>query len=314
MAQPSPGGNQLTDAVTAARDYARSLDDTFGGAWVTDDGAVFAFTYHATDAQIADVLSRLGSWVPVSIVRVDYSEAALTGVAQRVHKDIDAGSVPYVTSVDIDLPGNALSIGIASPGSCARQAELRERYGDVRLSLIATPASPAVSGSPASSADPGASSGAVAPTPSLEPCESPASSASPTVAVAPTEEWGPMAVVSARDISAGYGTDGKVRLVIGERCVTMQGVGDARDSRVTLAFSDGQVTWDPEHERIRFHNLPADSGSLWLENGDLFDGAFGGYDPWSDTGAGPAIPAWVVRPNADCPEQLFLVTEVDIPQ
>ena len=46
-AQSSPTRSQVSKAVLGARDYARTVDDVFGGVWITDDGAVFAFTYFA---------------------------------------------------------------------------------------------------------------------------------------------------------------------------------------------------------------------------------------------------------------------------
>ena len=42
-----PSRSQAGRAVQAAMAYARTLPDVFGGVWLTDQGAVFAFTHRA---------------------------------------------------------------------------------------------------------------------------------------------------------------------------------------------------------------------------------------------------------------------------
>jgi hypothetical protein len=167
----------------------------FGGVWLTDEGAVFAFTYRATDAQIADVLSHLESWVPYTTVRVDFSEAELNAVSERVLED---GLNPEtgVMSVGVDLIGNAVVIGILPAGFCARQAELQQRYGEVRLTFVATEGdvgapegdlgTPGASPSPMTSGQPQGSG--------VPFCPSPIPSASlPAMSPAPSPSGGPAA-------------------------------------------------------------------------------------------------------------------------
>ena len=106
---------------------------------------------------------------------------------------------------------------------------------------------------------------------------------------APTAQWGPMAITEARDADmADTGVEGG-RIDIGKRCVTLRGATGAI-GLTTLVFREGQVRWDAERERIRFHNKV---GGwlwlwlwLWLEDGDLL-GSMGGWDAWAAAGAGP---------------------------
>jgi hypothetical protein len=123
---------------------------------------------------------------------------------------------------------------------------------------------------------------------------------------APTARYGPMAIVVARNDLADTGVEGG-RLVIGERCVTLRAASGPSRARVTLVFREGQVIWDAEHHRIRFHNKVG--GWVWLHDGDLM-GTMGGWDPWTDIDLGLGVPAWVVRPNPDCPTHRIQIHEV----
>ncbi len=129
-----------------------------------------------------------------------------------------------------------------------------------------------------------------------------------SVPTAPTAAWGPMALAKARDADlADTGVAGG-SLVIGERCVIIRFASGANSARATLVFREGQVRWDAKRERIRFHD--ADRGWIWLEDGDRL-GTMGGWDPWADTGPGPGVPGWVVRPNPACPVDRILVHQID---
>ncbi len=341
-AQSGPTRSQVSKAILGARDYARSLDDVFGGVWITDDGAVFAFTYRATDAQVADVLAHLESWVPYATTRVESSEAELNAVADRVLEDVKAGELPYLRSIEVDIQGNAVVIGIVPAESCARQAELHQRYREVRLVFRATegdlgaseaspgpattapatvaptpsasPCTPLASPAPSASsvpcpgpvASPETSPQGVLPSPSIDPCASPTTSATPDAAFGPTERWGPMAIADAQGVATPDVGIGPVRLVIGERCVMIHALDGPRERRETLVFRKGQVTWDADGERISFRNKVG--GQAWLRDGDVL--TIGGWDPWSDSFPGEVLPEWVVQPHPDCPDELELVHEV----
>jgi hypothetical protein len=343
-AQSGPTRSQVSKAILGARDYARSLDDVFGGVWITDEGAVFAFTDRATDAQVADILAHLASWVPYTTTSVESSEAELNAVADRVLEDVKAGELPYLRSIEVDIQGNAVVIGIMPAQSCARQAELQQRYGEVRLVFRATEgdvgtpdvsqgpattatatgaptpsatpcpalASPAASPSsvpcPGPVASPETSPQGLLPSPSIDPCVSPSDPASPDVPVAPTERWGPMAIADADGVATPDVGLGPVRLVIGERCVMIQSLDDPHDGRETLVFRKGQVTWDAEGKRIHFRNKV--DGPVWLHDGDVL--TMGAWDPWSESSPGEVLPEWAVRPDPDCPAKLDLVHEVSM--
>jgi hypothetical protein len=325
VAAPSaPTRSQFSTAILGARDYARTLDDVFGGVWITDEGAVFAFTYRATAAQVADVLAHLESWVPYATTRVESSEAELNAVADRVLEDVKAGQRPYLRSVAVDIHDNAVVIGIVPAEYCARQAELKQRYGEVGLVFRATegdagaegdPGTPGTSPSPMASGQPQGPDTPICvipsrPVTSPAPAPSDSISPSPVVPTAPTAEWGPMAITEARDADmADTGVEGG-RLAIGKRCVTIRDANGADRARTTLVFREGQVRWDAERERIRFHNEVG--GWVWLEDGDRL-GSMGGWDPWTDTGPGPGIPAWVVQPNPACPADRVQIHEVSKP-
>src|SRR5262245_5464204 len=83
-AAAQPSRSEVGKAVQEAMRYARTLPDAFGGLWLTDEGVVFAFTHRATDEQIADVLSRIRSGIPVTTVRVDWSEAELDATQDAI--------------------------------------------------------------------------------------------------------------------------------------------------------------------------------------------------------------------------------------
>lgn len=157
-----PSRSEVGKAVQDAMQFARTLPDAFGGVWLTDAGAVFAFTHRATDDQIADVLDRIESWVPVSTVRVDWSEAELRATQDAITEDAMVGQERplVVTGVGVSLPDNAVVVSIRPDLFDVCQAGLQARYGPVRLLFESSPgdtgaqASPTGSSSPTSSASP----------------------------------------------------------------------------------------------------------------------------------------------------------------
>jgi hypothetical protein len=162
MAQPSR--SDVANAVQDAMIYARTMPDAFGGVWVTDDGAVFAFTARATDEQVADVLGRVTAGIPVSTVRVDWAEAELDATTDAITDAMGADELSFVTGVGPDLPNNAVRVSIAPEFYDVCQAGLIARFGPVRLLFESSPGDTGAQPSPAGSSAP-SPSGSPAPLP-----------------------------------------------------------------------------------------------------------------------------------------------------
>jgi hypothetical protein len=129
-----PSRSQAGRAVQAAMAYARTLPDVFGGVWLTDQGAVFAFTHRATDEQIAEVLSRIRPGIPVTTVRVDWSEAELDATQDAITDFAQTQGPPQVlTGVGTDIVNNAVLVGILPEYFEVCQAGLTARFAPVRL-------------------------------------------------------------------------------------------------------------------------------------------------------------------------------------
>jgi hypothetical protein len=129
-----PSRSQVGKAVQAAMTYARTLPDVFGGLWLTDRGAVFAFTHRATDAQIEDVLSRIKPGIPVTTVRVEWSEAELDATQDAIVDFVQIQGPPQVlTGVGTDIVNNAVLVGILPEYFEVCQAGLTARFAPVRL-------------------------------------------------------------------------------------------------------------------------------------------------------------------------------------
>jgi hypothetical protein len=320
-----PSRSQVGKAVQEAMAYARTLPDAFGGLWLTDEGAVFAFTHRATHEQIADVLSRIKRGIPVTTVRVDWSDAEIAATKDAIVDFVQTQGPPQVVmGVGTDLQGNAVLVGILPEYFEVCQAGLTARFAPVRLrfessgpdrGLPEPTSTPDATASPTPSPD-GSLPPACLPPSSPEPSglgASPGPNASvgpsptaPTAPTAPTVEYGPMAIVEARNDLADTGVEGG-HLVIGERCVTIRASNGPSRARATLVFREGQVIWDAEHHRICFHSKVG--GWLWLHDGDLV-GTMGGWDPWTDTDLGLGVPAWVVQPNPACPADRVQIHEI----
>lgn len=176
----------VSEAVVDALFYARTMPDAFGGVWLTDDdsGAVFAFTHRATDAQIEDVLGHVPDEVPVTVVRVDWSEAEITAAKEAISLAARSGELPFVNGIGTDLENNAVVVyitpewfDICRAGVLARFAPMRILFessaGDIGLDETPMPAR-----SPSASLPPGC-----LPPPGWSPVPSPA--ASPATSPAP---------------------------------------------------------------------------------------------------------------------------------
>jgi hypothetical protein len=125
---------ELLRAIRDARAHARTMPEAFGGAWLVDDGSVvFAFTHRATDEQIADVLGRIESWVPVTLSRVDWSEAEIDATKAAISDASRAGEFPFLTGIGTDIERNAVVVSIAPEWYDLCQAGLLARFGPVRI-------------------------------------------------------------------------------------------------------------------------------------------------------------------------------------
>ena len=157
LAQTS--GPDVSEVIDEAMLYARTMPEAFGGVWLTDDdsGAVFAFTPRATDAQIEDVLGHVPEGVPVTVVRVDHSEAELDATTEAISDAMVARELTFVTGVGPDLPKNAVLVGILPQYFDACQAGILARFGPVRIVFESTGPDTEAAASTAPSADPAAS-------------------------------------------------------------------------------------------------------------------------------------------------------------
>jgi len=123
--------------------------------------------------------------------------------------------------------------------------------------------------------------------------------------------WGPLAVV---DDPAIGGLDAAMEpgtLVIGERCVYLQGSDPG--SRTTLVWRSGQTQWDAKRHQIVYHN--PDLGLIRLSDGDrIIPGGYGvGTADRPDNVEVPIGP-WISQPDASCPAERWVAEQVDIPQ
>ena len=104
--------------------------------------------------------------------------------------------------------------------------------------------------------------------------------------------WGPLAVVDDPGIGGLDAGLGPGRLVIGERCVYLQGRN--RKSRTTLVWRSGQARWDPDRRQIVYHDR--DLGDIRLSDGDRM--TLGGYGiGTADRPDNPEVPIgpWIER-------------------
>lgn len=185
LAQPS--NSEIADGIEDAMLYARTLPDAFGGAWITDDGAVFAFTARATEEQVADVLGRVNEGIPVTTVKVDWSEAELDATQDAITDAAVARELTFVTGVGTDLKENAVVVSLLPQYFEVCQSGLVARFGPVRLLFepsegdVGTQGDSDASASPAASGSPEPLPAGCLPPPSplpsiLTPAASPAAS------------------------------------------------------------------------------------------------------------------------------------------
>src|SRR5690349_7384557 len=83
-ASAEPTQREIHDGIESAVMWAETMPDAFGGVWLSDGGAVFAFTHRATDAQVTEVLGLVEAGIPVTTVRVDWSEPELREVQHAI--------------------------------------------------------------------------------------------------------------------------------------------------------------------------------------------------------------------------------------
>lgn len=180
LAQPS--NSEIADGILDAMIHARTLPDAFGGAWIADDRAVFAFTARATDEQVADVLGRVKKGIPVTTVQVDWSEAELDATADAITDAMVAlGDRAFVNGVGTDLKRNAVVVSMFPEYFEVCQAGLLARFGLVRLVFESSPGDTGAQGEPGAPASPAASG---SPEPLPEGCLPPPSPL-PSILVSP---------------------------------------------------------------------------------------------------------------------------------
>ncbi len=133
MAAEEHTRDDVSAAVNPARDYARGLDDVFGGLFIDDVGVTMLFTHDASNSQIEDVESRIPSWVVVTTDRVDYPEADLLRIYADIRDDASSGKEDGVSSVGVDVRENAVVVTLHENGYGEAKARVEEEYGSVRL-------------------------------------------------------------------------------------------------------------------------------------------------------------------------------------
>jgi len=134
-AQPSQ--DEVLNAIGDATDLARTMPDAFGGLWLDESDVTFAFTHRATDEQIAEVLALIEEWVPLTVVRVDWSEAELQATLEALDEAFDQ-EPPFLSGAGVDIRNNAVEVAIRPRYFAVCQAGLRARYGPVRLLFVSS--------------------------------------------------------------------------------------------------------------------------------------------------------------------------------
>lgn len=126
-----------------------------------------------------------------------------------------------------------------------------------------------------------------------------------------TATWGPLAVVDDPAIGGLDAGVGPGRLVIGERCVYLQGQDPA--SRTTLVWRSGQTRWDRQRREIVYYDR--DLGRIRLSDGDRM--TLGGYGiGTADRPDNVEVPIgpWISEPDASCPADRWVAEQVDLSQ
>lgn len=94
-------------------------------------------THRATDEQIAEVLALIEEWVPLTVVRVDWSEAELHATLEALDEAFDQ-EPPFLSGAGVSLRDNAVEVAIRPRYFEVCQAGLRARYGPVRLLFVSS--------------------------------------------------------------------------------------------------------------------------------------------------------------------------------
>ena len=121
------------------------------------------------------------------------------------------------------------------------------------------------------------------------------------------EVWGPLAVIdddAVQDLDAGTSPG---RLIIGPDCVTLR---VSKDTRLTLIWRDAETTWDPLLGQILFDDR--EEGLITLSDGDRIRLGGASLLPPDSPDQGAAQPTWIVPPDASCPQERWVVHQVDI--
>lgn len=134
-AQPSQ--DEVSEAISDAWNHARTMPDAFGGHWFDGSDVTFAFTHRATDEQIAEVLALIEEWVPLTVVRVDWSETELSATLDALDEAFDQ-EPPFLSGAGVSLRDNAVEVAIRPRYFEVCQAGLRARYGPVRLVFVSS--------------------------------------------------------------------------------------------------------------------------------------------------------------------------------
>lgn len=125
---------------------------------------------------------------------------------------------------------------------------------------------------------------------------------------APTSvtDWGPLAVISDPNLDTLDAGLGPGELRISDRCVTLHLPDDGLDA--TLVWRREQTVWQGRDGSIVFTDPRR--GRLVLHAGDvvLLGGSSLAVPGASDQGAGQ--PVWVVKADAECPSNTWLVQSV----
>lgn len=126
-------GRVSSGAIRDAVAHARTMPEAFGGVWIVDEGAVFAFTHRATDEQIAEVLDLVRPGTRVATVRVESSEAELRSTYEAIRDAVSAGELTFVTGIGTAIQQNAVVVSIVPELYEVCQTGLLARFGSVRL-------------------------------------------------------------------------------------------------------------------------------------------------------------------------------------
>lgn len=119
-------------------------------------------------------------------------------------------------------------------------------------------------------------------------------------------DWGPLAAIDDTGTRGPYAAGGSGRLVIGERCVTLE---ESDGTQTTLIWRSGQTRWDPSARQIVFRDRLL--GEIRLSDGDRV--SLRGADELPDRRpGGQPGPLWlaITAPDESCPLPDWYVHQV----